>query len=281
MECPTCKPPNVLAGKFCPDCGRVLDPAADLTKQVTNIIEAKFKDRALIEAEVSDKIITRLDGYFKIGGWVFGGATALLTAAIVIATYSGYGTLKDAKASINEAAAKATTASNNAATDFAEQTNNVRRKSADAEVKIDLAFAQFVEEIKRHQKEAPKNATVDSTAEALKRLVKSVQDANSFAAASLLPVRDDSFPLGLGSSGTRVVNITRRLRDLGCSNALDSYVITTPVAQAMIKYLKADAKAKNLPAPALTVDTVQFEQRMIDDFFLVPLPRAGGSCFDY
>jgi putative peptidoglycan binding protein len=97
MDCPSCKAPNPTGMRFCGQCAAALDPATDLvTQQVKRIIGEQFSERALIEHEVSDHLITRFGSYLKIAAWVFAPAVFLLVVVIGIVGFLGVRTYDNA-----------------------------------------------------------------------------------------------------------------------------------------------------------------------------------------
>ena len=105
MDCPNCATTNPDDNRYCGTCGTTLDPKAELvTRQVDRILQDRFKERALVEYEVTDQIVTRFGSYLKIAAWVFAPALLLCAIAIATAAFLGFKTYSNATESIQKAA---------------------------------------------------------------------------------------------------------------------------------------------------------------------------------
>jgi hypothetical protein len=110
MECPVCKADNPEGNLFCGKCGAAFSPAIQaVDREVEKLLKEKFKDRGLVEFEVSDKLITRFMLLLKIAAWVFAPALTILGIAIAIIASLGFKTYNEATTTIRNAAAAAVT----------------------------------------------------------------------------------------------------------------------------------------------------------------------------
>lgn len=76
VECSSCKSLNPAGKNYCADCGTFLGNATDgaikdyldnnLRSQVLSVIEERYKDQKLVEAEVAEGIATKLSGWAKL-----------------------------------------------------------------------------------------------------------------------------------------------------------------------------------------------------------------------
>jgi len=96
MECPNCKSENPETNTFCGTCGSSLTTDLVLIR-VEKILSEKFKDRALVEYEITDKIAGHFTTFLKVGAWVFAPTLALIA-------FFGWKTFNDASTSIQRAA---------------------------------------------------------------------------------------------------------------------------------------------------------------------------------
>jgi uncharacterized membrane protein YvbJ len=103
-KCSICNADNPDGKAFCGDCGSSFDPQRDdLSRKVESILAAKFKDRNLIEHEVTDKIVTRFDIWSKVAGWMVAIPGLILTVIIGILGLLGLKTYSDASNAIDQA----------------------------------------------------------------------------------------------------------------------------------------------------------------------------------
>jgi hypothetical protein len=69
MECPVCKANNPDGNLFCGKCGAAFSAAIQaVDRQVEKLLGEKFKDRGLVEYEVSDNLIKTFRGDFQSFG---------------------------------------------------------------------------------------------------------------------------------------------------------------------------------------------------------------------
>jgi hypothetical protein len=110
MECTVCKADNPEGNLFCGKCGAAFSPAIQaVDREVEKLLKEKFKDRGLVEFEVSDKLVTRFMLLLKIAAWVFAPALGILAIALTIIASMGFKTYTEATTTIRNAAAAAVT----------------------------------------------------------------------------------------------------------------------------------------------------------------------------
>src|SRR5579863_6752678 len=108
MDCPSCKAQNSDDNAFCGKCAAALYPDRDSVNQrVDRILQERFRDRAIIEHEISDKLLARFMTLIKVAGWVFAPALTLFLLTVGFVGFMGLRTYSDARSAITNATATA------------------------------------------------------------------------------------------------------------------------------------------------------------------------------
>lgn len=107
MECPACKASNPDDNQFCGKCGVSLGTSAAIDRRVEQLLSERFRDRGLIEYQISDNLVNRFTSLLKIGAWVFAPSIFVLGVALAIAGWFGFKTYSDASQKIQSAASAA------------------------------------------------------------------------------------------------------------------------------------------------------------------------------
>lgn len=141
MLCPKCGSTNPNDKGFCGDCGEILD--AHLSSLVTAIagkyIREELKDRKVIETEISESVVIRIQNWTKL---VLYPATGLLAILTVILTFFGINTVQGLKNLRKEVTSEATSAKNeitNEATSAKKEINNTSEQIEKTQGELDAA----------------------------------------------------------------------------------------------------------------------------------------------
>jgi len=277
MECPVCKGDNPEGNLFCGKCGAAFGPALQsVNREVERILQERFKDRGLVEYEVSDNLIKRFEGIFKASAWVFGSALSVLAIALVVLGSLGFKTYSEATTTIRSAAAAAVTEVNGTAKNAVEGITN---SSQQAERVIDSyakspGLKKTVEGVEEQaklmnarvaavQKSAEENEKKLAALDAVRRsspetkigdLSPSVfmpSSSSPFGTSALaMPSAIGRFYM-LGSQGEEVKTIQTQLKKRNCYAGPIGGAFDKATEDGVIAYKKAKASLPTVLNPAL------------------------------
>jgi hypothetical protein len=271
MQCPSCKSDNPEGKPYCGDCGLPIDADAErLRQQITRIISGQFRDRGLVEVEVTDRVLGRLQIFAKVFGFSF----ALFIAALA---FFGIRSYTDAAGKLNEASG---TAIANLQRQASVQEKNLRQES-DRAVATLQKFTTNPELEALVRQAATRTRQYDARVAALEQAAK--EDQAKVAQLAELRKHAPSTPIGdlnprlfqpyssigipsdgttpfpstenllknyaVGSKGTDVEKIQQRLKTLGCYEG----ELTGNFDEATAKAVAAFKQAQQIVRiPALT-----------------------------
>jgi len=256
MACPICKCDNPIANKFCGNCGAPLDQESErIAHQVDRLLQEKLKDRALVEFEVTEKVIGRLEVWAKLAKWGFGGIAGIFTVLGLLFAFFGIKSYGDAKRSIDDASQSAVEEmkrQTTAHTQGLSQTASKHKELLNSQyqsISVALDKSSNVPQLQaRVRKLETTLAEQETNAEKLTRLNR-VATANPETPIGLLdktwitpsPTSVTSSvlftPLQPGSTGERVKQLQIRLKELGCYEGDANGTFDMATAQA-VTYFK-------------------------------------------
>jgi TolA-binding protein len=104
MDCPSCKAQNPSDKRYCGDCGSSLSPLAiDISNEVERVLREKFTDRHLVEYELTEKVVTRLETWVKLASWIFGVSVIILAISAAVLGVIGIKSFSDGIGKIDQA----------------------------------------------------------------------------------------------------------------------------------------------------------------------------------
>jgi hypothetical protein len=266
MQCPICSIDNPIDNRFCGQCGGTLDPKSDLvTQQINRVLEARFKDRALIEYQVTDTLVTRFSSYLKWAALLLTPALFIFGIAVSIAIFLGFKTFNNAADAIKKASttavaevqekavvaeqaiataqegAKLTNASlDSKAPQLQRELDRVNRQLKGAAIKI-AGIAQSAEENQRKLAQIKDTRTNNPTlpiGELNSTLVTpSFPQASVFTNSGIASIPFRTYTLG--DSGDAVMIIQNRLREAGCYKGQTTGSFDKATADAVIAFKRA------------------------------------------
>jgi hypothetical protein len=273
MECAVCKADNPDGNLFCGKCGAAFGPAIQaVNREVERILQEKFKDRRLVEYEVSDNLIKRFEGIFKASAWVFGSALSVLTLALVIVGSLGFKTYTEATTTIRSAAAAAVTEVNGTARNAVEGITNssqqaervidsfakspgLRKNVEVIEAQLKVADARVSAVLKVAEEDQKKLTDLDAFRRAHPDTKLSELNPSVFLPSSspLLAIPSTGRYFTFGSQGQEVSTIQTRLKERGCYDGVITGVYDGPTDIAVTAYKNARG---GVLFPALTSPTI-------------------------
>jgi hypothetical protein len=214
---------------------------------VNRVLTDRFKDRALVEYEVADKVITHFEGWAKIAGWVIGGAGALLAVAVTLLGLFGIKSYSDATSNldraskmainrVSEQADSSATALKTTAASYADQLDKQKEAIAGAlrnsgnpeqiqsqvqnlNARVRQLGAQLTTQEQMAKENEQKLSQLRSIASANPTVQIGQLDQHlltpSWNSSPVLAVSEVQ-ALGPGSKGEIVTRIQNRLKELGC-----------------------------------------------------------------
>jgi hypothetical protein len=271
MECPNCKSENPETNTFCGTCGSSLTTDLVLIR-VEKILSEKFKDRALVEYEITDKIAGHFTTFLKVGAWVFAPTLALIA-------FFGWKTFNDASTSIQRAAdtavkevqSRAKTADETIATSAARVQVVLDRyaaapelqkalQAAEARVKNADARTLAVEKSARENQQklaqiaSTRAASPDTTLGQLNQNIVTPSPLLSFTIPGVTSTTSGPLILGgtpritfkIGDTGDDVKKIQNRLKTLKCysGEVSGTYDEATEAAGTLFKKTSEETKRK-------------------------------------
>ena len=106
MLCPKCGSANPNDKGFCGVCGAILD--THLTPLVTAIVDIylkeKLKDRKLVETEIAESVVSRIQNWTKLVLYPATGLLAMLTVILTVLGFSTFQQIKDQRDTVTKEA---------------------------------------------------------------------------------------------------------------------------------------------------------------------------------
>jgi hypothetical protein len=153
MLCPKCGSTNPNDKGFCGDCGEILDIhlSSLVTAVASKYLRDELKDRKLVETEITESVVNRIQEWTKL---VLYPATGLLAILTLILTVLGLDTFNRIK-SLRDIVIKEAT---DAKVDVANTSTQLKRAQGDLEA-IQQSVKDTQEQIKTKRSEMDRNTT--------------------------------------------------------------------------------------------------------------------------
>jgi hypothetical protein len=278
MECPVCKADNPDENLFCGKCGAAFSPAIQaVDREVEKLLKEKFKDRGLVEFEVSDKLVTRFMLLLKIAAWVFAPALTIFGIAIAIIASLGFKTYTEATTTIRNAATAAVTEVNGTAKNAVEGITNSSQQAervidtyakspglkktvegVEAQAKVaDARVAAVLKVAEEYQKkladlDAVRRSNPETRLGDLNPSVFSQSSSSLLAVNTVIPpALANSRYYVIGSQGEDVKTIQTQLKKRNCYAGPIGGVFDKATEDGVIAYRKAKASLPPLLNPTL------------------------------
>jgi hypothetical protein len=253
------KPRIPRAIAFAVNAARRSIPIADLvTQQVSRILAEQFKERGLVEYEVSDHIIAHFGSYLKIAAWVFAPGLAACLISIAIAAFFGFKTYTDASHAIH-------TAADTAVSEVQGKANKAGQAIAEAGQKAQSSFREYDEKAPklRGQLDAAERQLKSAQSRISQVMQSATENQQKLSAIKDTRATNPDITLGqlspsivtpsslgtfsaslaetyrLGDSGERVKQIQTRLKDRNCYQGEATGVFDQATSDAVIAFKKA------------------------------------------
>jgi hypothetical protein len=287
MTCAACGAENPNDNVYCGKCGAGLDAAVCVDRRVEQILSARFRDRSLIEYEISDRLVQRFTGLWNVVVCVFAPSMCVLAVALAIAGWLGFKTFSDALQTIKNVGTSAASEVQGKAKDAE---NAIDQATQKAQAKIDAdaespALKQSIRNAEAQARQANERilavSKVATEASARVTAVIKSADENQVKLTALSAARESNpgITLGqlssssvspsipgeslslrdlatvsvvrrwlIGSSGDEVRIIQTRLKERGCYSGGISGNFDQPTSEGVISYKRARS------IPGLTPD---------------------------
>jgi peptidoglycan hydrolase-like protein with peptidoglycan-binding domain len=170
MQCPNCTAENPTDNQFCSKCGSNLNLGEQaIDRRVERILQECFKDRGLVEYDLSEKLTTRFSTYLKIAGWVFAPAFFFFSMALAMAVYWGFKTSSDAQKTIHDAAEQVV--------------KEIQGKAQSAEKTIEASTQEAQRTINSYGQSPALKSSIEDVKRQAQKASSEVEKANSRVAA--------------------------------------------------------------------------------------------------
>jgi Tfp pilus assembly protein PilE len=287
MQCSICKSDNPDEKRYCGDCGAALDAQSErLRQQVSRAVNEQFKDRAIIEYEVTDRIITRLQSWAKIAAVMFAVVGGMLVIVVAILGFLGVKTYSDAVSKVERASDAAVA---NLQKQSSAKEENLRREAEKSLAALERYASpkELESAVRRAEQQARRadervSAVVRSAVENEGKLnqIGSLQslypktpigDLNpgifrpTVSGLTIPDITDLYKPsvsmesvlkdYSVGSKGADVEKIQRRLKELGCYDGEATGEFDSKTAVAVDAFKKAFRRSLGIGIPPLSTPT--------------------------